>query len=73
MAFARAVGEIGAVVLITGNTAKTQVASIYIFDRIENFDAVGASAVSIVLLGTAFLVLLAVGAVRRYATRFERA
>jgi sulfate transport system permease protein len=61
------------VVLITGNTAKTQVASIYIFDRIENFDAVGASAVSIVLLGTAFLVLLAVGAVRRYATRFERA
>ena len=36
MAFARAVGEIGAIVLITGNLPfKTEVASIYIFQRID--------------------------------------
>jgi sulfate/thiosulfate transport system permease protein len=73
MAFARAVGEIGAVVLITGNIPfKTEVASVYIFGRIESSDATGASAVAIVLLTISFAVLLAVGGVRRLATRYER-
>ena len=74
MAFARAVGEIGAVVLITGNIPfKSEVAAVYIFNQIQNYNYADASAVAVVLLGVAFLVLLAVGGIRRYATRYERA
>jgi sulfate/thiosulfate transport system permease protein len=74
MAFARAVGEIGAVVLITGNIPyKTEVSSVFIFNKIASSDATGASAVAVVLLAISFGVLLAVGGIRRYATRYERA
>ena len=73
LAFARAVGEFGSVVLISGNLPlKTEVASVYIFGRIESGDPAGAASVSIVLLGISFAVLLAIGAVRRYATRHDR-
>src|SRR5262249_44740994 len=47
LAFARAIGEIGAVVLIAGNL---QVASVFIFTHIESGDRAGASAVAVVLL-----------------------
>ncbi len=71
LAFARAVGEFGSVVLISGNLPlKTEVASVYIFGRIESGDPAGAAA-SVVLLGISFAVLLAIGAVRRYATRYD--
>jgi len=74
MAFARAVGEIGAVVIITGNIPyKTEVSSVFIFNKIASNDPTGASAVAVVLLGISFAVLLAVGGIRRYATRHERA
>jgi sulfate transport system permease protein len=73
LAFARAVGEFGSVVLISGNLPfKTEVASVYIFGRIQSGDAPGAAALSLVLLGISFAVLLAVGAVRRWATRHDR-
>ncbi|HWE82221.1 MAG TPA: sulfate ABC transporter permease subunit CysT [Gaiellaceae bacterium] len=74
MAFARAVGEIGAVVIITGNIPyRTEVSSVYIFNQIESSDPTGASAVAVVLLSISFAVLLAVGGIRRFATRHERA
>jgi sulfate transport system permease protein len=74
MAFARAVGEIGAVVLITGNIPyKTEVSSVLIFNKIAGSDPTGASAVAVVLLSISFGVLLAVGGIRRFATRYERA
>jgi sulfate/thiosulfate transport system permease protein len=69
LAFARAVGEIGAVVLIAGNL---QVASVFIFTHIESGDRAGASAVAVVLLAISFAVLLVIGGVRRLATRYER-
>ena len=73
LAFARAVGEFGAVVLISGNLPfKTEVASVYIFKRIGSQDAAGAASLSLVLLAISFLVLLAVGALRRWATRHDR-
>ena len=51
LAFARAIGEFGSVVLISGNLPfKTEVASVYIFGRIESGDPSGAAAVSVVLL-----------------------
>jgi sulfate transport system permease protein len=74
MAFARAVGEIGAIVIISGNLPfRTEVASVFVFNRIQSGDPHGAAAVAVVLLGISFAVLLGVGGIRRYATRFERA
>jgi sulfate/thiosulfate transport system permease protein len=72
LAFARAVGEFGAVVLISGNQPfETEVASVYIFGRIESDDVTGAAAVSVVLLVISLLVLFAIGGVRRWATRHD--
>ena len=74
LAFARACGEIGAVVIISGNLPyKTEVASVFVFNRIQTGDRAGAAAVAVVLLGISFAVLLAVGGLRRLATRHERA
>jgi sulfate transport system permease protein len=74
MAFARAVGEIGAVVIISGNLPyRTEVASVFVFNRIQSGDPHGAAAVAVCLLAISFAVLLAVGGLRRRATRFERA
>jgi sulfate/thiosulfate transport system permease protein len=59
LAFARAVGEFGSVVLISGNIPlKTQVASVYVFGQIESDDVAGAAAVSVVLLVISLVVLL---------------
>jgi sulfate transport system permease protein len=69
LAFARAVGEIGAVVLIAGNL---QVASVFIYLHIQSGDRAGASAVAVVLLAISFAVLLVIGGLRRLATRHER-
>jgi sulfate transport system permease protein len=72
LAFARAVGEFGSVVLVSGNIPfKTEVASVYILGRIESGDPAGAAAVSIVLLGISFGVLLLIGGLRRYFTRHD--
>ena len=72
LAFARAVGEFGSVVLISGNVPfKTEVASVYILGRIESGDSAGAAAVSVVLLGISLVVLLGIGAIRRRATRHD--
>jgi sulfate transport system permease protein len=74
LAFARAVGEIGALVIISGNLPyKTEVASVFVFNRIQTGDRAGAAAVAVVLLTISFAVLLAVGGLRRLATRHERA
>jgi sulfate/thiosulfate transport system permease protein len=74
LAFARAVGEIGALVIISGNLPyKTEVASVFVFNRIQTGDRAGAAAVAVVLLTISFVVLLAVGGLRRLATRHERA
>jgi sulfate transport system permease protein len=74
LAFAKAVGEIGSIVIISGNLPyKTEVSSVYILGRIESGDPAGAAAVAVVLLAISFAVLLGIGAIRHFATRFERA
>jgi sulfate transport system permease protein len=73
LAFARAIGEFGAVVLISGNLPfKTEVVSVYVFGRIESGDPGGAAAASVVILAISFAVLLAIGGVRRLVTRHDR-
>ena len=74
LAFARAVGEIGALVLISGNLPyKTEVASVFVLLRIQGGDRAGAAAVAVLLLLIAFVLLLAIGGLRRLATRHESA
>lgn len=74
LAFARAVGEIGAIVLISGNQPfKTEVASVFVFLHIQGGDQAGAAAVAVVMLAISFFVLLAIGGLRFFATRHERA
>ncbi len=73
MAFARAVGEIGSVVIISSNLPfRTEVASVFISNLIASGDPGGAAALSVVLLAISFAVLLAVGGIRRWATGYER-
>ena len=73
LAFAKAVGEFGSLVIITGNLPyKTQVSSVYIFSRIESGDRAGAAAVAVVLLAISFGLLLSIGAIRHYATGHDR-
>ncbi len=73
LAFARAVGEFGAVVLISGNVPfKTEVSSVYISGQIESDNSAGAAAVSVVLLVISLGVLLLIGAFRHWRTRHDR-
>ena len=66
LGFARAVGEFGSLVLLTGNIPfKTQAASVFIFSQVESDNVTGAAAVSVVLLGLALVVLLIMGWVSR--------
>jgi sulfate/thiosulfate transport system permease protein len=59
LAFSRAIGEFGSVVLIGGAVpGKTEVSSQWIRTLIENDDRTGAAAISIVLLSVSFVVLL---------------
>jgi sulfate transport system permease protein len=72
LGFARAVGEFGSIVLISGNIPfKTQVASVYIFGQIESDNTTGAAAVSVVLLGLSLLVLIGIRALGAWWARHE--
>jgi len=66
LAFGRAVGEFGSVVLISGNIPyKTEVASVLVYGQIESDNATGAAAVSVVLLAISFFVLLGISYIAR--------
>lgn len=66
LAFSRALAEFGAISLISGNLpGKTQVASVFIYGEIENNNAQGAAAVSIVLLTFSFITLLLINSLQK--------
>lgn len=66
LAFARAIGEFGSLVLLSGNIpGKTEVASVFIFGQIESGNTTGAAAVSVVLLAISLVVLLIIGGFAR--------
>jgi sulfate transport system permease protein len=73
LAFARAVGEFGSVVLISGNIPfETEVASVHIFGQIESDNTTAAAAVSVLLLALSFVALVGIDAVRRWGSRHDR-
>jgi sulfate transport system permease protein len=66
LSFARAVGEYGSLVLITGNLPfKTEAGSVYIFGQIQNENLPAAAAVSVLLLLAALVVLAVFGFILR--------
>ena len=70
LAFGRAVGEFGSIVLISGNLPyRTEVASVLVYGQIESGNATGAAAVSVLLLAVSFLVLLGISFVARRGLR----
>jgi sulfate transport system permease protein len=72
LAFARAIGEFGSLVLIAGNLPfKTQAASFFIFSQVESDAPVAASAVSVVLLVIALVFLMTFGWLSKRALRHE--
>ena len=72
LALAKAIGEFGSVVLISGNIPfQTQVASVLIFGRIESDNQDAAVAVSVVLLVLALTILMLINFVQRWGTRHD--
>jgi sulfate/thiosulfate transport system permease protein len=72
LAFSRAIGEFGSVVLIGGAVpGETEVSSQWIRTLIENDDRTGAAAISIVLLVISFIVLFILRAVGSRAAKRE--
>jgi sulfate transport system permease protein len=66
LGFARALGEFGSVVLISGNLPfRTEVASVFVFGQIENDNVPAAAAVSVVLMLISFVLLLVLSYVTR--------
>jgi len=72
LAFSRAIGEYGSVVLIGGAVpGETEVSSQWIRTLIENDDRTGAAAISIVLLAISFIVLFILRSVGSRAAKRE--
>jgi sulfate transport system permease protein len=72
LAFARALGEFGSVLLFAGGLPDTTVTSVFIRNQVESGNDVGASAVSMVLLVASLLLLGCVSLIQRWAIRHDR-
>ena len=74
LAFARAVGEYGSVIFIAGNMPMvSEIAPLMIVTKLEQYDYAGATAVAVVMLGAAFLLLLAINGLQAWSRRHEEA
>jgi sulfate transport system permease protein len=70
LAFARALGEYGSVVFISGNIPlRTEVITLLIVARLEQFDYAGATAIAAVMLGVSFLILLTINLLQSWTRR----
>jgi sulfate transport system permease protein len=65
LAFARALGEYGSVVFISGNMPlKTEITSLLIMTKLEQFDYAGATAIAVVMLLSSFALILAINVIQ---------
>ena len=70
LAFARAIGEYGSVVFISGNMPmRTEIAPLLIMTKLEQFDYAGATAIAVVMLAISFTLLLVVNALQGWSSR----
>ena len=71
LSFARSLGEFGAVVFIAGNLpGLTEIVSLLIFIRLDEYNYEGAAALAFVLLLAAFLTLLLTNALQAWQVRY---
>ena len=75
MAFARAVGEYGSVVFISGNMPlKTEITPLLIITKLEQYDYAGATAIAVVMLASSFALLLTINLLQAWSGgRLKRA
>jgi sulfate transport system permease protein len=74
MAFARALGEYGSVVFISGNMPmKTQITPLLIVAKLEQYDYAGAAALAVVMLLASFALLLAINILGARSRRYMEA
>ena len=70
LAFARAVGEYGSVVFISGNMPmRTEISPLLIITKLEQYDYAGATAIALVMLLLSFTLLLIVNALQGWTSR----
>jgi sulfate/thiosulfate transport system permease protein len=70
LAFARAVGEYGSVVFISGNMPmRTEISPLLIVTKLEQYDYAGATAIALVMLAISFVLLLAINGLQSWARR----
>ena len=73
MAFARAVGEYGSVVFISGNMPmKTEITPLLIITKLEQYDYAGATAIAVVMLVVSFTMLLTINLMQAWSGRRMR-
>lgn len=72
LAFARAVGEYGSIVFISGNLPfRTEIAPYLIVMRLEEYDYAGAVALAVVLMAISFVMLYVINWLENWASRYE--
>ena len=70
LSFARAVGEYGSVVFISGNMPmQTEIAPLLIITKLEQYDYAGATAIALVMLLLSFTLLFAINLLQGWSTR----
>ena len=70
LAFARAIGEYGSVVFISGNMPmRTEISPLLIVTKLEQYDYAGATAVAFVMLLISFVLLLAINVLQGWSAR----
>lgn len=74
LSFARALGEYGSVVFISGNMPmRTEIASLMIITKLEQYDYPGATAIAVVMLLASFAILLTINVLQWWSGRRARA
>jgi sulfate transport system permease protein len=73
LAFARALGEYGSVVFISGNMPmRTEIVPLLIMTKLEQYDYRGATAIAVVMLVISFVLLLLINLLQKWSSRFHR-
>jgi sulfate transport system permease protein len=73
LAFARALGEYGSVVFISGNMPmRTEIVPLLIITKLEQYDYNGATAIAVVMLVASFVLLLLINLLQKRSRRFYR-
>ena len=73
LSFARALGEYGSVVFISGNMPmKTEITPLLIITKLEQYDYRGATAIAVVMLVASFVLLLLINLLQKWSRRYHR-